>query len=239
MIYNLIIKYFVFIPVIFIFVISCASGPSSLSKHIEKIDVPETALTETKEISYDRGSIWSDDGHNSNLFSDRKASKVGDVITIVVQETASAKKAASTKASKDSSMESSASALFGFEKAVQLANPNFNPEGLLKTSHKDAFDGKGNTSRSGNFQTTLSAIVIKVYPNHNLLIRGSREITLNEEEQIITLSGIVRPEDLTYQNTVSSTKIANAKITYTGKGVIADKQHPGWVTRIIAWIWPF
>ena len=164
---------------------------------------------------------------------------MGDIITVVVQETASANKSASTKASKDSSIESSASALFGFEKAVQLRNPNFNPGGLIKTDHKDSFDGQGKTSRSGDFKTTLSAIVIKVYPNHNLLIRGSREITLNEEEQIITLSGIVRPEDLSFQNTVNSTKIANAKITYTGKGVIADKQHPGWVTRIIAWIWPF
>lgn len=233
-----IVKFFTLITCL-LFLVSCASGPSSVPKHIQKIDSDETALTQQEEISYDRGSIWTDNGFNSNLFSDQKASRVGDVITVIVQETATANKSASTKASKDSSIENSASALFGFEKAVQLRNPNFNPSALMKTEHKDSFDGQGKTSRSGDFKTTLSAIVIKVYPNHNLLIRGSRTITLNEEEQIITLTGIVRPEDLSYENTVYSTKIANAKITYTGKGVIADKQHPGWMTRIISWIWPF
>ncbi|MBI5374808.1 MAG: flagellar basal body L-ring protein FlgH [Candidatus Schekmanbacteria bacterium] len=220
-------------------VTSCASGPDSIPLHAAQLNLDETKLAELNKDYYREGSLWPQNDNGFNLFSDNKAGKVGDIITILVNENAEATKNATTKLNKDSSLDSSASALFGFEKAIQLRNPNFNPEALMSTKHKDQFDGSGTTTRSGDLKTTISARVIKVFSNGNFLISGSREITLNEEEQIIMLTGIIRPEDISQDNTVDSSKIADAKMTYTGKGVIAEKQHPGWMLRILAWIWPF
>ena len=85
----------------------------------------------------------------------------------------------------------------------------------------------------------MSALVVKVLPNDNLYINGKREIKVNNETQYITLSGIVRPEDISPLNEISSTFVADAKITYSGIGPLADKQKPGWLGRIIDYVWPF
>jgi flagellar L-ring protein precursor FlgH len=113
----------------------------------------------------------------------------------------------------------------------------FDPE--IDTDSQNSFDGAGSTLRKDKILATLSAKVVDVYPNGNMLIMGNREVTLNNEKQYITLSGIIRPDDISNDNVVLSSAIADAKISLSGKGVIADKQNPGFGHRVFDFIWPF
>jgi flagellar L-ring protein precursor FlgH len=88
-------------------------------------------------------------------------------------------------------------------------------------------------------QAQLTARVVRVLENGNLLIEGRRQLTLNAEDEFIVITGIIRPEDISASNSVSSSNIADARILYTGSGVVTDKQHPGWLTRVLDWGWPF
>ncbi len=189
------------------------------------------------ERDEDRASLWSD--KSPFLFIDRRASRVGDIITILISETSSGSKNASTEVERESSLTAALSALLGYEEAIKARNSRFNPDTALSASTTNTFESDASTSRSGQLTATISAKVVEVLPNGNMAIEGRREITVNEEEQIIKLSGIIRPEDIGPNNTVESQFIANAKILYTGEGVIGDKQRPGWFTRIFDIIWPF
>jgi len=104
---------------------------------------------------------------------------------------------------------------------------------------KNDFNGTGETSRETKVVSTMTCTVVESYPNGNLLIRGKRMIKVNGEEQIITLSGIARPEDIDSTNSIKSTRIADTRITYYGKGVVSDKQKPGWMMRAFDNVWPF
>ena len=187
-------------------------------------------------------SLWNDTYNHGFLFIDHKARVVGDVITILIVETSSASKSASTKTSRDSSAEGGINSLFGmpsnygmkdFMKLGQPFSPNFN--GGMKSS----FNGSGNTSRSDKISATLSAEVIEVLPNGNLKVLGHREIKVNEENQIITVSGVIRPADIDDNNAVKSTLLAEAQIKYYGDGIIARKQDDGWLSKFLDYVWPF
>ena len=178
------------------------------------------------------GSLWSEDRPQAFLFNDFKAGKVGDVVTIRIVENSKGNKNASTKTAKDSSISASISSLLGMS-SNNLSSASVGAE----TSEKH--DGTGSTSRSSELSAVITAKVIDMMPNGNLIIDGRREVVVNNETQLISINGIVRPEDIGPNNTVLSTYIADAKITYTGSGVIGDKQRVGWLVRIIDFIWPF
>ena len=110
---------------------------------------------------------------------------------------------------------------------------------LIKGSLASSFDGKGSSDRKGHVKAYVSSAVVAVLPNGNLYINGKREIKVNNETQYITLSGVIRPEDISPTNEIASTFVANAKIAYSGIGAIADKQKPGWLGRILDHVWPF
>jgi flagellar L-ring protein precursor FlgH len=183
------------------------------------------------------GSLWTDSA--SSLFTDHKARKVNDLITVKIVEDIKATKAASTKTAKNSTYAAGVKALFGFGKSIANSNHNFNPESMLDTSVKNSFDGSGSTSRSERINGTITASVKAVLPNGNLVISGSREVVINNETQFMILSGVVRPQDISPFNTVLSTSISDATITYTGRGVISEKQKPGWFIRGLDILWPF
>ena len=107
------------------------------------------------------------------------------------------------------------------------------------STYKNDFDGEGETTRSGSFNTTIAVRVIEVLPNGNLVIEGKKETRLNNELQYIVLSGLVRPVDISTDNTVLSSKISDSRLEYSGSGVIADEQSPGWGRRILDNVWPF
>ena len=113
----------------------------------------------------------------------------------------------------------------------------FDPSVNASTSKSN--QGSGTTTRGGTLTATISATIVEVLPNGNFRIEGSRSVTVNNEEQIMVLRGIVRPVDINFDNTIVSTMIADASITYTGEGVVADEQRVGWGMRLLSFIWPF
>ncbi len=184
------------------------------------------------------GSLWLDPG-GSKFFGDLRAREVGDLITIRISESPTAQLSAKTATSRDSSIEADITELAGYMKWLETANKNLSGDSLLQAGFKPAFTGQGTNDRKGSMTAYVTGRVVVVLPNGNLQISGSRAIRVNNETQFITISGIVRPEDIDPSNQVQSTYIADARIEYSGQGVIADKQMPGWGTRVLDKIWPF
>jgi len=185
------------------------------------------------------GSLWQ--GSNSSVFADQKARKVGDIVTVIISEEASATKQATTSTSRSSNMSASIPNFFGLENDKYWASAH-NPidlSNLVNADFSNGFDGNGSTSRNEQLSASLTTQVVGTYPNGQLKIRGGKEVMVNNEMQIIYLTGIIRPVDITAANTISSAKILNARISYTGKGSISDKQSPGWMMRFLDNIWPF
>lgn len=179
------------------------------------------------------GSLWRDSGSMLDLFSDPRARKVGDVITVKIVESAEALKSASTKTSRDSSLSASVTSFFG---APISASP-LKPE--ASGSLRNDFEGSGTTQRKDTLVATLTAKVVDVLPHGLLRIEGYREVIINHERQYLLLRGVVRPEDVGPDNSILSTAIADAQIAYSGAGVVSDKQRPGWLGRVLDHLWPF
>ena len=183
------------------------------------------------------GTIWT--GDEGNWLADLKAHRVGDIVTVIIKEKASATKEASTETGRDTSMTAGIPTLFGYEKVLEENNPRLKMSQLVKADFTNKFKGSGKITRKEDLVATLTTQVIKVYPNGNMKIRGGKSVIVNNENQIIYLTGIVRAHDVTADNTVDSGNILNAQIAYTGKGAISDNQKPGWLMRILDNVWPF
>jgi flagellar L-ring protein precursor FlgH len=117
--------------------------------------------------------------------------------------------------------------------------PRMNTSNLLEAETVNDFESTGETGRNSSVQASVGARVVNVLPNGDLVISGRKDVKINNETQIINLSGVVRPKDISSANRVESTYLANAEIEISGKGVIADKQKPGWMARVIDKVWPF
>lgn len=208
-------------------------------KTTEVVVIPEPLedIRQAEPVKATNGSLWTN--RSDSLFADHKARTVGDIVTIVIAERASATREASTSSGRDSSYAAGIPNLFGLENHDFIVESNMDMSNMLNANFTNSFEGSGKTERSGDLNASLSAQIIDVYPNGNYKIRGGKEVMVNSEVQIIYLSGIVRPVDITAKNTIDSNKILNARISYTGRGPIADKQEPGWLGRTIDHIWPF
>ncbi|RMF90853.1 MAG: flagellar basal body L-ring protein FlgH [Nitrospinota bacterium] len=183
------------------------------------------------------GSLFPGENRHALLFIDRKAHLVNDIVTIRITETASASGEAKTETDRSSSVSGSLDAVFGFERTLQ--NNKIDPSAVLETDLSHSFDGSGATTRKNSLSATITAVVREVFPNGNLYIEGRKEVIINNERQYIIISGVIRPEDILPDNSIPSDLIANARIEYSGQGVVADKQRPGWLGRIIDVVWPF
>lgn len=196
------------------------------------------------------GSLWTE-GRDS-LFTDHRARQVGDIVTIEVKETASASKSAKTDLNRKNDVKFGIPSIFGLEAAAnarkgRVATANgagaaaigLDLSSLLAASSEKKFAGDGATERSGKLDATLTAVVTRRLPSGNLVIEGRRRINLNEENQYILLTGIIRPEDISPTNTISSTQIADASISYYGVGAVADQQRQGWLATVVDKVWPF
>ncbi len=189
-----------------------------------------------------QGSLWPTNANKNGLFSDSKASKVGDIVTITISETSTASKAAATKTSKEATQEISMARIFGLGSSLGINNflgsgNAFDPR--LSASNANSFSGSGSTTRTDNLTATMTAVIKEVLSSGNFVIEGSRVVNVNNERQTIVLTGVIRPVDIEYNNIISSSLIANAEINYSGSGVISDKQRVGWGTRILDYVWPF
>lgn len=185
-------------------------------------------------------SLWKEIT-SRNIFQDLRACKVGDLVTINIVETSRASKKANTKTARDSSIDAGITNLLGWEtKLDKLGVEGFlDNKAMFKTSLKKSFDGSGSTTRDESMTASITARVIKVMPNNNLYIKGTRQVKVNNETQFIILSGIIRHEDISPDNTILSSYIADARIEYTGSGPVSDKQRAGWLGRVVDFVWPF
>lgn len=219
------------------FVLICNQGCAERKTSVIKVPEPLEAPVVQHNKPLSPGSLYT--GDESNWISDLRAHHVGDIVTVIILEKASASKESNTETAKDTGISASIPTFFGFEKVVKENNPNIDPSNLIEAQFKDNFKGSGKTTRKEDLLATLTTQVIQVYPNGNMKIRGGKSVVVNNENQIIYLTGIVRPWDVSAANEIDSSKILNAQIAYTGKGIISDKQRPGWLTRIVDRVWPF
>jgi flagellar L-ring protein precursor FlgH len=222
------------IPVLTMLILAgCSSHPYPTAVQLPS----DLAAPIVVEVPQSAGSLWTES--RGSLFSDIKARHVGDILTVAIYEQASASREATTSTGRSSNASAGIDSFFGLESNLAKLNSSIDPSKLVSTDYTNSFKGSGSTSRKEDLVATLTTRVIEVFPNGNLRIEGGKTVTVNNEDQIIVLSGIVRPNDISPQNLVNSKYILDSRITYTGKGVISDKQKPGWMVRILDNVWPF
>ena len=172
------------------------------------------------------------------LFQDQRASKVGDILTIRIDISDKASLSNATSRSRSGSEAGGASALFGLEKIVKRAI-GVDSNSLVGSSTESSNDGKGSTTRSETISMTMAAIVTAVLPNGNLVIKGRQESRVNFELRELLVSGIVRPQDVARDNSIRHTQIAEARISYGGKGQLTDAQQARWGQQLLDVLSPF
>jgi flagellar L-ring protein FlgH len=207
-----------------------AAEPSPLDKYISD------AYRDNKlpEAAHPPGSTWSQNALFSNLGLDLRASRVDDLVTVVVNETFSAVANGDVKTQRQSTAQSNIAQLAGVTKTTgPLAN-------LLGTNTQTQLQGTGETSRGAVLTANLSARVTHVLPNGYLVIEGTKRVQVSSENQVVTVRGVIRPVDLDPTNSIASNRIAQMEIQVNGKGVIGDSIHrPNILYRILLGILPF
>jgi flagellar L-ring protein FlgH len=183
-------------------------------------------------------SLWQENGTMGELFVNPKARRVGDIVTIKIVESSKASNNASTNTNRDSSVTLGIDKFLGLENNV---NPTqgLNPLSRIAGGATTKFTGEAGTSRSGDLNAFITTRVIGVLPTGNLAISGSREVIVNNEKQLIVVTGVIRPRDISSENIVLSTYISDAKIAYSGSGIVNDSQRKGWLANIIDVLSPF
>jgi flagellar L-ring protein precursor FlgH len=165
-------------------------------------------------------------GQQMELFADLKARRVGDVLTIVLNEVTNASKSATTTTAKTTTVANSAPTIFGQSMTVR-GRP------ILSTTlnGNDAFSGAGTSAQSNSLAGSLTVTVMDVQANGNLVVQGDKTLHLNQGDEFVHISGVVRPADIATNNTVTSDKLADARISYKGKGVVDSSNRMGWLAR--------
>ncbi|MDN3517987.1 flagellar basal body L-ring protein FlgH [Aquisalimonas lutea] len=193
--------------------------------------LPEPVVSEPEREN--NGAIFQAN-QGQRLFENRTALRPGDILTIELQEQTGASKNASTSVTKDSSAELGVPSIFGRDATI-----NGNPVSASLEGSR-GFDGSGSVDQGNELTGTLTAVVVEVHPSGNLVVQGRKRLTINQGDEYITLTGLVRPDDVAPDNTISSERVANAQIAYTGTGTLADSNRMGWGQRILnSPLWPF
>ena len=206
---------------------------SGCSTYVEEVNNQQfkplrPSFEEFERAEPSNGSIYSTS--SSGLFSsDRRAKKVGDILSVTLSETFSSNKAVTNSSAKADNIGAEIGPT-GFMKNFRLSGS------VAKTN---SFAGSMATNQSNSLSGTLSATIVRVFPNGNLEIKGQKKLRITEGTEYIRLSGIIRPEDISTTNTVSSAKIAEAQIEYVGAGILDSATKPGWGSKIFRAISPF
>lgn len=205
---------------------------SSLPMGAQPGDYPPAPAPQYAPAPATSGTIYQP-ARGLSLFDDVKARRVGDTVTIRLAERTQASKSASTDAKKDSSIDTGTPTLLG-------GGVTLNGDEILnnKWSTTQEFGGEGSSSQSNRLDGNITVTVAEVYPNGNLVIRGEKWLTLNQGEEYVQITGIVRPVDIGPDNSVPSFKVADARITYSGTGHLADANRPGLLARFFMKLWP-
>jgi flagellar L-ring protein precursor FlgH len=185
-------------------------------------------------------SLWNDESEGAFAFDDFRALHPMDVITVTIKETTRGNKKAETDAKSEYSLVAGIKSLFGWEtKTLAANNTSLDPTSLISASTEAEFKGDGETKREGSLIGTISAVIMERMPNGLLRIEGTKIVSLNDEEEVMVLSGLVRTRDITATNEIDSSRIANMRIDFYGRGLVSDHNAPGWGTKLFEKIWPF
>jgi len=207
-----------------------AETPSPLKQYVTEANQNNTA----SQAARAPGAIWSSNAIYTNLGMDLRASRVDDLVTIVVLEKASAVATGDVKTQRTSSAQSAITAAGGVTRATgPLAN-------LVKANTNTQLQGTGTTSRGTTLTATVSARVVNVLPNGYLVVEGIKRVQVNSENQVITVRGVVRPVDIDTTNSIPSDRVAQMELLVNGKGVIGDSIHrPFILYRLLLGLLPF
>jgi flagellar L-ring protein FlgH len=171
------------------------------------------------------GAIYAA-GHEVAFFEDTRAHRIGDLITVRLQETTSATKSATTSTKKGTTLANEGPTLFG-----QARTLNGKPIFESSLSGNSTFDGQGKSAQSNSLDGSITVTVVDLLPNGNLAIQGEKRLNLNQGDEFVRISGIVRALDVGADNTVTSAKVANAHISYSGRGFVQSANRMGWLAR--------
>ncbi|HHH9224634.1 TPA: flagellar basal body L-ring protein FlgH [Pseudomonas aeruginosa] len=213
----------------------CVSPPPKPNDPYYAPVLPRTPLP----AAQNNGAIYQA-GSEQNLYDDRKAFRVGDIITITLNEKTQASKKANSDIQKDSKTKMGLTSLFG--SGMTTNNPIGGGDLSLSAEYGGSRDAKGDSQagQSNSLTGSITVTVAEVLPNGILSVRGEKWMTLNTGNELVRIAGLVRADDIATDNTVSSTRVADARITYSGTGAFADASQPGWLDRFfLSPLWPF
>jgi flagellar L-ring protein precursor FlgH len=183
------------------------------------------------QMAEPNGSIYQD-GHDVRLFEDIRAHRVGDILTIMLTESTDAQKSATTNASKENNVSVTNPTLFG--KPFDRGDKNLE----IGAQSTQEFAGGGSSAQSNRLEGQIAVTVTEVFPNGNLRVRGEKIIALNQGDESVRVSGIVRSRDISPQNSVLSTQIADARISYGGRGTVSNSNMLGWLSKFFMVLLP-
>jgi len=226
-------KHLLVLMLVSFFLASCGAVPQERPVVMPPV-VPQQTYVEPEQTYANPGSLFSPDS-TDGLFADTRARRVGDIVMVRIIESHQAENKADLTTSKDTSNLYSVSAFMG-----QDVNKYIPGGGIaLDTSSVSETTNSGETTRENTVTSTIAARVLRVLPNGILQIEGVRETKVDHETQYLVITGLVRAIDVAPDNSIMSNRIADAHIAYYGKGVVSDKQKPGWFTRFMDNVWPF
>jgi flagellar L-ring protein precursor FlgH len=192
-------------------------------------------------------SLWPDESQQSSLFRDLRAFQPMDVVTITINESVEGQKRTQTDSQSRFSLLAALTNFFGFLTPQGDTpagrwngnNPGLDPENMINAQTNSVYQGTGQTRRLGSLRGKLSAIVLEVLPNGLLRLEGTKIVSVDNEEEVMVVSGLARLRDIDPQNQLDSSRIANMRIDFYGKGVVGDTTNLGWGTRLVRNLWPF
>jgi flagellar L-ring protein precursor FlgH len=183
-------------------------------------------------------SLWS--ANRQTFFKDQRAKKVGDILTVAVRINEKGKLDNKTTRTRDASEDADVTNIFGYESNLKKILPEaVNPGKLVSLGNQSEHEGEGKIDRKEDIQINLAATVTQILPNGNMVIHGSQEVRVNFEKRVLAVDGIIRPEDITVNNTIPSEQIAEARIIYGGQGQLTDVQQPRYGQQLYDVLMPF
>ncbi len=214
--------------------LSTVSNPSKLAGP-EPVSFP---MPQKEEYKHQANSLWQAGARQ--FLKDQRAGKVGDILTVVIQVADKAEMKNETKRSRTTNEDDKAPKLLGFETKLHKYLPEaVDPTQLLSFQGKTQQDGKGELTRTDNISMRVAAVVTQVLPNGNLVIAGKQEMVVNYDLRELKVTGVIRPEDISSQNAINYDQIAEARISYGGRGQIMDVQQARYGSQLLDIIFPF
>ena len=233
-------KHKIFVLFILAFLITGCKEPDINMQTVPKIQIPKKGT----KIVRKKGALYSQQG--GSLFADKKDLQIGDILQVIVSETLT-NDSKGTRGLSEASSTKLGGGIFAPTTGNTLSNRvaplinriNSNTGVGFSTATTNSFAGSATSKASEAFTTTMSVIIEQTYQNGNYYVKGSKELLIDGQKQIMQISGVIRPYDITPDNTINSNQLANLKIKYVKEGEENDSNHKGWGTKVIENIWPF